>query len=254
MINAEKLEGQFSGHIKIKRVSPDVYQVKAPFYHEDGDMMDIFLEGDGNKFVICDFGASLMRLSYSFDIDTNHKEKIFSKVLANNGVTNHNGNILLPSSYETFFDDLMQYQTAISKITNLDILRREQVASLFFEYLSNYVNHELTKHFSKIEAQYHPTNEEYHVADYAILDHPERPVYILGVKDNLQAARASAFCLKLETQKELYTSIAVHENPDSLSSRDRNALTNAVDKQYTSFNDFKAECIVFIKRAIARSI
>ena len=251
MIQTDKIVEQFSGHIYLDEVSQNMYQIKGPFYHEDGDMMEVFLKSEGDSLLLCDFGLTLMRLTYTFDIDTDNKEKILNKVASDNGITNDKGNLVLKTSYEKIFDDLMQYQLAVSKISNLDILKREQISNLFFEYLSNYINENLAKKYHKIENNYHPTNEEYHVADYAILDNPNRPVYILGIKDNLQASRASGLCLKLQTLNKPYTSIAVHNNPDLLSARDRNALTNAVDKQYTSFSDFKNDAIPFIDRQIA---
>lgn len=251
MLNTEFLTQQFNGHVRFEQVSSRLYQIKAPFYHEDGDMMDIFLQDTGDALQICDFGASLMRLSYTFNIDTEHKEKILNKIITSNGVCNDHGNIILQSSYNTFFNDLMQYQMVISKVTNLDILRKEQISSLFFEYLSQFVSSQLCKHYSKIETAYHPTNEAYHVADYAILDNPNRPLYILAVKDSLQAARATSFCLRLSSIKTFHTSIAVYEDMDSLISRDRNALTNAVDKQYSTLSDFQANGQEFIDRMIA---
>ncbi|MGO5028947.1 DUF1828 domain-containing protein [Candidatus Agathobaculum pullicola] len=251
MLNTEFLAKQFNGHIRFEPVSSGLYQIKAPFYHEDGDMMDIFLRDTGDELQICDFGASLMRLSYTFNIDTDHKEKIFNQIITNNGVCNENGNITLQSSYDTFFNDLMQYQMAISKVTNLDILKKEQISSLFFEYLSQFVTMQLSKYYSKIETSYHPTNEAYHIADYAILDNPDRPLYILAVKDSLQAARATSFCLRLSSLKTFHTSVAVYEDMDALISRDRNALTNAVDKQYSSLSDFEANGQEFINRMIA---
>lgn len=250
MIHTELLQGQFNGHIQIAPISKGVYQIKAPFFHEDGDMMDIYLEETGDSFRLCDYGTSLMRLSYTFDIDTDNKERIFHKILTSNGVASESGNIVLPSSYETFFNDLMQYQVAISKITNLDVLKREQVASLFMEQLSVFVSDVLGNTFHNIKPHYEPTSESYFVVDYAILDNPNRPVYILGIKDNLQAARASALCLRLANLQTHHTSIAVHENQDSLSSRDRNALTNAVDKQYTSLLDFEQNGRNFISRQV----
>ena len=51
--------------------------------------------------------------------------------------------------------------------------------------------------------------------------------------------------------EEKHTSIAVHESSSSIASRDRDALTNAVDKQYTSLEDFRAQGELFIARQIA---
>jgi hypothetical protein len=76
----EILREQFNSHVALREKRPGVLQVIAPLFHEDGDMMDIFLDmpKNGNeaaKIRVTDHGLTLMRLSYTFDIDTPNKEK-----------------------------------------------------------------------------------------------------------------------------------------------------------------------------------
>lgn len=251
MINLDNLSRQFAGHIKFHKIGSETYQIKAPFFHQDGDMMDLFLKETDEGLMICDMGTSLMRLSYSFELDTDNKVKVFNRIVNSSGVSNENGNIVLPSTYDTFFDDLMTFQSAVIRVTNLDVLRREQVASLFFESFSTYMENNLSKEFHRIEHEYQPTGEDSFIADYAILDNPKRPVYILGIKDNIHAARAAALCNRLVSMNKPHTSVAVHQDPESLSKRDRNSLTNSVDKQFTSLEEFKTGSVAFITRSIA---
>ena len=52
---------------------PGDYQLILPILHEDGDMLEIYLQESptGSKMVrICDFGHALMRLSYNFEVST----------------------------------------------------------------------------------------------------------------------------------------------------------------------------------------
>ena len=78
------LREQFNHHVAFRERRPGVLQLLAPLYHEDGDMMEIYLEprnGGEERVRICDHGMTLMRLSYSFDLDTPNKERIFQKIL-----------------------------------------------------------------------------------------------------------------------------------------------------------------------------
>jgi hypothetical protein len=64
---------------------PGVIQVLAPPFHEDGDMVDIFLDEARNgtsKLRVSDHGMALMRLTYSYDLDTENKQRIFSRILS----------------------------------------------------------------------------------------------------------------------------------------------------------------------------
>ena len=85
MTGMELLKQQFNGHVSFRERRPGIVQVLAPLFHEDGDMVDIFLDetADGsNKVRICDHGLTLMRLSYSYDLDTNSASSIafFQKI------------------------------------------------------------------------------------------------------------------------------------------------------------------------------
>jgi hypothetical protein len=43
----DALKSQFNDRIRFVEKRPDIFQLIAPFYHEDGDMLEIFLEGIG---------------------------------------------------------------------------------------------------------------------------------------------------------------------------------------------------------------
>ena len=61
---------------------PGDYQLIIPILHEDGDMVDVYLQDSplGNGYVrICDFGLTLMRLSYTYDINTPAKQRIYGQ-------------------------------------------------------------------------------------------------------------------------------------------------------------------------------
>ena len=65
------------------------YQLVVPICHEDGDMVDIYLqdspEGE-NHIRICDFGMAVMRLSYTYELNTHSRQKIFDSILINSDV------------------------------------------------------------------------------------------------------------------------------------------------------------------------
>src|ERR1039458_5172378 len=100
------LKEQFNHHILFREKRPGVMQLVAPLYHEDGDMIDIFLEptnGGNEKVRICDHGMTLMRLSYSFDLDTPNKERIFQRILVENRVNEENGNLFTEANPESLY-------------------------------------------------------------------------------------------------------------------------------------------------------
>jgi hypothetical protein len=83
MTGLDLLKEQFNGRVAFRERRPGVVQVLAPLFHEDGDMVDIFLDEPANgsgKVRIGDHGLTLMRLIYSFDLDTENKQRIFNRM------------------------------------------------------------------------------------------------------------------------------------------------------------------------------
>jgi hypothetical protein len=59
-------------------------QVYAPIFHEDGDMIDLFLDLPQEIAApvrINDRGLTLMKLSYDLDLDTENKRRLLSKII-----------------------------------------------------------------------------------------------------------------------------------------------------------------------------
>ncbi len=128
------LKTQFNNRISFKDKRPGVIQLYAPLYHEDGDMVDIFLEptnGNGN-IRVCDHGMTLMRLSYSFDLDTPNKERIFNKILSENHVGEENGNLYIDTQPENIYPAVLQFAQTVAKVSNMWLYKREVVESVFY--------------------------------------------------------------------------------------------------------------------------
>lgn len=129
-----------------------------PFYHEDGDMYEIFVKQSDNGIVtLYDNGLTLMRLSYTFALDTDNKIDIFNRLLQKNGITNTNGILSIQTNEQNFVDDLNQFCIAIAKVTSMDILSKEVVSSLFYEYVDDYLMSTVMKSYP-VERNFKPNN------------------------------------------------------------------------------------------------
>lgn len=256
MDTVELLREQFNSHIAVREKRPGVLQLVAPLFHEDGDMMDIFLDTPRNgtanspeKIRVSDHGLTLMRLSYTFDIDTPNKEKIFHRILDENGVAEENGELFLEAVPESLYTALLQFSQAVSKVCNMRYFKREVLVSLFEEMLAEFIQAELTR-FKPAETILPIPDRDDLEVDWELC--PNRvPFYLFAIKDDSRARLATISCLEFQRHNLKFKSIAVHEDIDKLSRKDRNRLTNACDKQFTSLDKFKRNAVSYIEREIA---
>jgi hypothetical protein len=142
----DNLAAEFNGHIAFKERRPGIVQVLAPLFHEDGDMVDIFItlpkDDSREPIKISDHGMTLMRLSYSYDVDTPTKQKVLERILSENGVRQDRGRLSIEATPEGLYPSILQFAQTVAKVSNLHVFKREVIHSLFYEMLRRKLNAE----------------------------------------------------------------------------------------------------------------
>ena len=228
---------------------PGKYQLTVPILHEDGDMVDIYLQDspNGTEYVrICDFGMALQRLSYNYEINTNSKRKIFNSILLNNGIQNDNGNLYLDSSVDKLYEGILQFAGCVQKVCSMDYWSRETVQSTFYENLQSFILKELVK-FNPLPKATPLSNYEVIKVDWS-LSWKGRQFYLFGVLGNSKAKDSAIALLEFKKAKLTFTSLIVHQDMEMLGNKETKYLTRNADKQYPILSDFKEEGIPDIKR------
>jgi len=242
-----QINESFNNRLRYREKRPGIYQLILPIYHEDGDMVDIFIEEDENgKLLLCDYGMTIMRLSYSYEIDTPNKETIFQKILSENRISENAGNIYFETKPETLYSDILHVTQTFMKVGSMRYFRREVVESLFYEMLNDFIFNELTEFKPKSSIFPIPDRDDLE-ADYEFMPNGH-PVYLFGVKDISKARLSTISCLEYQRAKLNFRSYIVHEDFEKLPRKDRSRLTNACDKQFTTLADFKDNAKGFLER------
>lgn len=138
----ENLKSEFNNRIAFREKRPGIVQVLAPLFHEDGDMVDIFLDlpqSAGAPIRVSDHGLTLMRLSYSYDLDTATKRRIFERILSENRVAEDRGRLYIDSMAECLYPTVLQFAQTVAKVSNMQAFKREVVQSLFYEMLGGFI-------------------------------------------------------------------------------------------------------------------
>ena len=252
----EILRAQFGDFVRLEEKRPNIQQVYAPLYHEDGDMIDMFLDLpkdasllEGQRIRLSDHGMTLMRLSYSFELDTPNKEKIFQKMLLENGVSEEEGELSLETSAESLYPALMQFSQTVAKVCNLRLLRRETLNSLFEEMLGDFIQDALARYRPAPAICPIPERDDLEV-DWQFTPNGT-PFYLFAVKDNARARLATISCLEFQRKKLPFRSVAVHEDFDKIGRKDKSRLTSACDKQFISLENFQENAEEYFEREVS---
>ena len=247
MSTIELLKDQFNQRLQLVEKRPGISQLLVPLFHEDGDMVDIFLEGLGSDRVrICDYGMTLMRLSYEYEVDTPNKQRILAKILVENGLEEDDGNLFLETPPRQLYPAILQFAQTVAKVGSMRNFKREIIASLFYELLEDFTMTELQ--------DFHPQKGVLPLADRDDLEvdysFPMNgtTLYLFGVKDVSKARLTTISCLEFIRHNLPFRSVIVHEDFDALPRKDRSRLTSACEKQFTDLDDFRSGALQFLER------
>lgn len=247
----ENLKSEFNHHVSFREKRPGIVQVLAPLFHEDGDMVDIFLDlpkSLGETIRISDHGMTLMRLSYSYDIDTPTKQRILGRILSENGIEEDRGRLYLNTSKEGLYPSLLQFAQTVAKVSNMQAFRREVMQNLFYEMLGDFVRSTLSR-FQPVEHYLPLPHRDDLEVDWKL--NLSREMFLFGVRDNAKARLATLSCLEFQMQHIPFRSVIVHEDfENGLSKKDQSRITNVADKQFTSLADFQTNAEGYFQREL----
>ena len=245
------LNQQMAGGVDVYERRPGQHQLIVPILHEDGDMLDIYLQtsplGDG-YIRICDFGMTLMRLSYTFDETSLARMRILDSILINNDIRNDAGNLYLDAPADSLYRGVLQFAGCVQKVCNMRYWTREVPRSSFYDDLGEYITTEL--------APLSPIADVFPLPDYPVgvdwsLTHNERAFYLFGVRGNDKAKNVAISLLEFQKARLRFISLIVHENMSDLGGREMLYLTRNADLQYPVLSDFMQKAVDDVQRIAA---
>ena len=183
------------------------FQLIIPILHEDGDMVDIYIQDSplGEGYIrVCDFGLTLMRLSYTFDVAKPTRQRILESILIKNDVNNNNGNLYLDAPVNLLYESILQFAGCAQKVCNMRYWSRESIRSAFYDDLKDCVTTELMR--------FTPLPEASPLPDYPInvdwtLVHNNRNFYVFGVLGNDKAKTVAISLLELQKARLPFISL-----------------------------------------------
>lgn len=240
------LQKSFHNKFSLVKRRENLYQLIVPLYHEDGDMMDIFINTGGNSLVVCDCGMTLMRLSYTFEVDSEHKEKILFEILSQNEAKYDDGNIFIPTTFDMLFKTIMQLSQVISKVSSMKMLRKSNVSSLFYENVQNYIYSSLSqytpyKNYLPIEG-----HTEYFV-DYCLKIN-NKPAFLFTFNNEQKALISTVSVMEFQKKRISFTGVAISNNLADFTKNNQKRIISAMDKVFYDYDDFTSNSIDYFNR------
>jgi hypothetical protein len=238
---------QCNGRFILKERREGVYQIIMPFFHEDGDIVELFIVPLSNKTIkITDLGITIMHLSYTYEIDTPKKEEIFRKILSQNRVFEEDMSIYLICDLSNLFSSIMTLIEAILKVSTMEYFKREIIQDLFYEMLEEFIEKNLSVY--PFERNFLPIPERDDLEVDYVFNSRSRPIYLFGI-NNPDKSKITTICfLEFQKRKIQFRGVSVLRDFEVIRNKDRKRLESATDKIFPDFDDFQVNSLAFFDR------
>jgi hypothetical protein len=244
------LSGELNQRVSSFEKRPGVLQVVAPFYHDDGDMQEVFVfPGElSNTWVLSDSGMTLLRLSYTFDSLSEGREALVRKIASENGLLLIEGALRVVSTRETLFFDFMALERAITQIMAIKFQKNRRTASAFYDEVRSELADALAPWKPQFDYQPLPGRDDL-VIDIQIA--ARRPIFICSAREDQRYLRAGLTCSQLVQHGLSFRSLILVEDEKAITMANWRTVTNIVDKQYIGKDEILREVPAFVKREVA---
>ena len=177
----EQLCKELCGEVKLRKHPQGFIQVLTPFSFPDGDTFQVYLDARPGGARITDYGHTWMQLSYENEQLSKFHEgtrgKILDQILANSGVRDEDGQLIMDTTLDKIGASIVQYGQALTRIYDITFLNRGRLPGTFYEDLK--------------EALYRIVPADKIEPDYVLPDYSEAESYLIDFK--IQGKRAPLF-------------------------------------------------------------
>lgn len=228
--------------VSFKEKREGVIQVFLPISGRDGDLFNIYLKQDLGGWRVTDFGSTLMRLSYEFDLDkvlTGNRLKQFELMLSEAEIENQDGELVKLSSPERLASNLFEFATTLVRVSDLSLWMHYRTESNFYDDLAR----ELTGLFPSYKLiRDDPITwlGEGYFVDYRLLNSIDNELYVFGVPSGDKAKLVTLTIERMLRLKPEFEVVVICKNMDDLSKFDRKRMINAANDIVTDMTEKEA--------------
>lgn len=235
----EHLSNSINSRVQLFDVAPGRVQILAPFFHADGDPMEIyaFSSDQSDSVMLSDCGMSLMRLSYTENITDSILDKV--KNLVNQYRFNFiDGEITTIAPLSSLSSYLSNFAMTISKVMGLTELSRKQKTSKFKEQIDSFIMDSFSN-FNPIRNYIIDEKDKVSV-DYKLVNPKtsDLQLFIFPVTNNANANEVWGtlqFCFNAKLK---FRSLVACENFSTLSKTIQSRINNNSDSIILKEDDF----------------
>lgn len=230
-------------------VAPGRFQLSVPYYHADGDPMEIYALSDSEDgtVILTDCAMTLMRLSYTENITDSLLDNV-KKLVNQYGFQFEGGQIFAKAPIASLSSYVANFAMTISKVMGLSQLSKNRNVSKFKENIDAFIMQNLKKY--NPQKDYVIDDQDDVKADYRLINPVAEDIQlfifpIINTSNAIEVWGTLQFCLNANI---LFRSLVACEDLSKLSVVAQKRMANNSDSFLLYEDDFYANVEQKIER------
>lgn len=195
------------------RTEKDWVVIMTPYYHLDGEHLNLYIREDHKGLRLSDLGLTFMKFAAAgFDYTADARWRILARILGAYGVTEDEGELILYSSKNSIIADFANYLQGLSKVQDLTFTERPRIKSFLVEDVESIVRKVFPTR--EINTKWtHPTfdPQRLYLVD-TLVNGLQTPLFIFAINSVSRCKDAVITCLYYEINKYKFKSLSILEH------------------------------------------
>jgi hypothetical protein len=251
----QTVQQSIGAQVRVEAEGRGRYLLLTPFMREDGDHYNIVLREveHERRWRLTDEGETLMHSSYTVDYDALHKGArgaVLERVLAQGGVTDANGELLLDVDADEISAGLFTFLQTLTRVNDLSYLARETVRSTFKDDFAAFLRQTVPD--GRLTFDYHhpkyDPQKKYPID--ARIDATSAPVYVFAIANDAHCRDATIKLQRHQAWDVRFDSVAIFEDQTEITRDVLARFSDVGGKQFSSLASNQMQIARYLRQYI----
>ncbi len=236
----ENLCAAFCNNVEVGVIDSETVSISLPLSGRDGDQVVAYATQMTGGWRVSDMGSTLMRLSYENDLSkllTGARQKLFSSVLAESGLQEHDGEIFTEVPADALTGGLFTLGQGVIRLEDLGLWTQNRVESTFYDDLRAIIA-DIVPDADLVENYIVPNIEgaENYPVDFYIKTQ-RNPLYLFGVLNKDKAMLSTIIIQHLRASGAKFDAMVVYQDIDAVPRPHTKRLMSAANDTVASIGE-----------------
>lgn len=251
----QKLQEGIRSRVKLFPDGDNRFRVYTPFVYDDGDHLGIVLKRDDKGWLLSDEGSTYMRLTLKVDEETlfdpdGNRYRLLLNALSSFEIEDREGELAIEVEGEDYGSALYKLVQGLIKVSDINYLSRERVASTFIEDFQDLIAEVVPAERYKFNWYDNKLDPKKVYPVDCKINGMRKPLFVYALQNDQKVRTATISIYKFREWNIPFQPIGIFEDQGHINNRSLEMFMNVCEVLYPNINSNKQRISNYLKEKI----